>query len=71
DVIVWYTDGLTECPDAQGRQYGAPRLAQIIQHNGELPADQLRDAIIADVKQYMRGTRQSDDITVVVAEYAA
>lgn len=71
DVIVWYTDGLTECPDAQGRQYGPQRLAQLIQQHGMLPADKLRDALIADVRQYMQGTAQSDDITVVVAEYAA
>jgi len=71
DVIVWYTDGLTECPDAQGRPYGAKGLAAALQQHGQLPVEHLRDAVIADVRQHMAGTVQSDDITLVIAEYGA
>jgi serine phosphatase RsbU (regulator of sigma subunit) len=46
------------------------RLAAVLQQNGHLPAEQVRDAILADVRQYSRSMAQQDDITVVVTEYA-
>lgn len=69
DVIVWYTDGLTECRDAQQKLYGFQRLCQVVQQHGHLPAEQLRDAIVNDAREYSKGAAQQDDITVVIAEY--
>lgn len=69
DIIVWYTDGLTECRDGSDKLYGFQRLCQVVQANKDLPAELLRDAIVADAKQYSQGMPQQDDITVVVAQY--
>lgn len=69
DVVVWYTDGLTESRGNAGKQYGAQRLAQVIKANGHLNAENLRDAIMADVREFCGEKAQDDDLTVVVAEF--
>ena len=68
--MVWYTDGLTEARDGANRLYGTQRLAAALQANAHLPADALRDALLADVRAYSAGQPQRDDITVIVAEFS-
>nr|WP_037583964.1 SpoIIE family protein phosphatase [Stigmatella aurantiaca] len=70
DIIVWYTDGLTEARDAAGKLYGTQRLGAAVQNNAQLTAEGLRDAILADVRAFSAGQPQRDDITVVVAEFS-
>ncbi|MBZ4417816.1 PP2C family protein-serine/threonine phosphatase [Myxococcus sp. RHSTA-1-4] len=70
DVVVWYTDGLTESRDGSGRLYGTQRLAAAVQANAHLSAEALRDALLADARAYSAGQPQRDDITVVVAEFS-
>ena len=69
DVIVWYTDGVTESRDARGKAYGVQRLAATLQANVHLAAEALRDVILADVRAWSAGLPQQDDITVVIAEF--
>ncbi|MGQ0504615.1 MAG: PP2C family protein-serine/threonine phosphatase, partial [Myxococcaceae bacterium] len=69
DVYVWYSDGLTEAQNSQNQIYGLKRLAAVVQRNGHLPAESLRDAIVADVRQHTGNIPQNDDITLIVAEY--
>ena len=70
DIYVWFTDGLLETRDAAGTNYGWKGLSASVQRHGALPAEQLRDALIADVRAYAGAGKQEDDLTVVVAEYA-
>jgi phosphoserine phosphatase RsbU/P len=70
DIIVWYTDGLTESRDGAQKQYGTQRLAAAIQAHAHLSAEALRDAILADARAFSAGQPAHDDITVVVAEFA-
>ncbi len=70
DIIVWFTDGLTETRNAQGKMYGTQGLSAALQNNAHLSADALRDAILADVRAYGAGLQAQDDVTVVVAEYS-
>jgi sigma-B regulation protein RsbU (phosphoserine phosphatase) len=70
DVIVWYTDGLTESRDASQKQYGTQRLAAAIQSHSHLSAEALRDAILADARAFSAGLPAQDDITVIVAEFS-
>lgn len=70
DVIVYYTDGLTDAENPQGEPYGEQRLAQAIQrHAGKLNAIELRDAIIQDVTKFCDGTPPFDDLTMLVVRY--
>ncbi|MCP3137334.1 PP2C family protein-serine/threonine phosphatase [Pyxidicoccus xibeiensis] len=70
DVVVWYTDGLTEARDGAGKLYGTQRLAAAVQAHAHLSAEALRDALLADARAYSAGQPQRDDITVVVAEFS-
>ena len=70
DIVVWYSDGLTEARDGAGKLYGTQRLSATVQSNSQLSAEGLRDAILADVRAFSAGQPQRDDITVVVAEFS-
>ena len=63
DVIVLYSDGVTEAFNGRKQLYTEERLADVIGANHNLPAQQLLDAITADVKRHAGRARQSDDIT--------
>ena len=70
DIIVWYSDGLTEGRDASEKQYGTQRLAAALQANAHLSAEHLRDAILADARAFCAGQPAQDDVTVIVAEFS-
>ncbi|MBX7101823.1 MAG: SpoIIE family protein phosphatase [Myxococcaceae bacterium] len=71
DIVVWYTDGVTEARNAEGRLYETQRLTQALQRYANLPCEQLRDAVLADVNEFSAGRSQQDDMTVIVAEFGA
>jgi phosphoserine phosphatase RsbU/P len=66
DVLVIYTDGVTEANDTDDNEFGEDRLAQVVrQHRGADPA-QLLVAIQNAVQKFSAG-EQFDDLTLVVA----
>ncbi|KAA6456920.1 hypothetical protein DYQ86_24035 [Acidobacteria bacterium AB60] len=66
DLLVLYTDGVTECEDDCGEDYSQQRLLESIRQHGALPADELAAAVSKDVLEFSRG-RQFDDLTLIVA----
>jgi serine phosphatase RsbU (regulator of sigma subunit) len=68
DVIVLYTDGVTEAMDAQEEQYGTARLESLARRLASGPAHDLLAAIVADVEQFTGERHLSDDLTLVVAK---
>ncbi|HEY9661788.1 MAG TPA: SpoIIE family protein phosphatase, partial [Allocoleopsis sp.] len=66
DVVVLYTDGITEAINAQKQQYGLDRLRQVIQQHHNQSATEIRHAVIADVQQYIGTQKLRDDLTLVV-----
>jgi serine phosphatase RsbU (regulator of sigma subunit) len=66
DVIVLHSDGIYETRNAHEDVYGLDRIAQVIREQGGGTAEELREALLADVATF-RGTReQDDDVTLVV-----
>lgn len=65
DVIVMYTDGVTEALDEGEEEYGEERLAECILKNRSLDAEGIMDAVIDDVKKFTNNN-YSDDITMLV-----
>jgi sigma-B regulation protein RsbU (phosphoserine phosphatase) len=63
DFLLLYTDGVTEAPDAQGQEFGAGRLRQVIFDHRSAPAAALMEAL----NQAVGSLAPFDDITVVVA----
>src|SRR5206468_8118768 len=69
DLIVAFSDGVTEALDPAGEEYTDDRLlASARAHIGEDP-QQVLDALLADVKTFCADATQSDDVTVVMVRY--
>ncbi|EDN66610.1 Stage II sporulation E [Beggiatoa sp. PS] len=64
--IVLYTDGITEAQNLEEEQYGIERLCEVASHNWHLSAQEIQQAIVADVKQYIGTQKVFDDITLLV-----
>ncbi|MGH9591133.1 MAG: PP2C family protein-serine/threonine phosphatase [Terracidiphilus sp.] len=67
DLLVLYTDGVTEAMDDDGEEFGEIRLIDVIRRNRSLPARALAEAIGNEVIGF-GGGQQYDDITVVIAK---
>jgi len=67
DVVVFYSDGITEAENGNGEQFGEARLLELLHGCRGLSADQLLETIIGAVLDFSRN-EQLDDITLVVAQ---
>ena len=67
DVLVVFTDGVTEAVDGADREFGEGRLEAILRDNGTESAGALCDRIVSAVREFEAGAPQNDDITLVVA----
>lgn len=70
DLIVYYTDGLSEAENPQGDDYGEDRLMSIIEHNAGQSAAAVMKAILTDVEAFCAGQPLFDDLTVMIVRYA-
>ncbi|HWU88696.1 MAG TPA: SpoIIE family protein phosphatase [Kofleriaceae bacterium] len=66
DVLVWYTDGIVECENATGEQYGEKRFRASVRRAAALSAGEMRDAIVGEATSYFGDTPRKDDITMIV-----
>lgn len=66
DVVVLYTDGITEADNMTKEQYGLERLCRVISQNIEKTSAEIRQAVIEDVRSHIGEQRVYDDITLVV-----
>ena len=65
DVLLLYTDGVTEAESAQSAQFGMNRLQQAILEMRGRPARRVVEHLIKRVAEFAKGAPQSDDITCV------
>jgi sigma-B regulation protein RsbU (phosphoserine phosphatase) len=66
DIIVFYTDGITEAENNNDEHFGENRLVEIIRKNiNSSPAD-IKNFILDSVKNFSDGVPQQDDITLLV-----
>ena len=66
DVLVAYTDGLTEALNPAGREFGEKGLRRIIVLSAHLPARELIDKVVTSVREWCGETPPHDDLTLVV-----
>jgi phosphoserine phosphatase RsbU/P len=66
DVVVLYTDGITEAENDRGKLYGVDRLCHVICHHRHQSADRIRLAIVEDWRLYIGDRPIDDDITLLV-----
>lgn len=67
DILVLFSDGVTEAANPQDEDFGEARLAEVVAANAHRPAMEIVEAIEAAVHEFTQGAPAADDITVVVA----
>jgi sigma-B regulation protein RsbU (phosphoserine phosphatase) len=66
DVLVAYTDGVTEALNPEGEEFGECRLERVLAASTRLSADEISSAIVERVRQWCGSAPQHDDLTFVV-----
>ena len=66
DVVVLYTDGITEAENNMGVQYGLDKLCDIVKQNWQKSAQEIRKLVIENVRSHIGVQKIYDDITLVV-----
>lgn len=70
DIVVLYSDGITEAESSEGEEFGNERLETVLEGAADCPAEQTVAAIVAAVDAFTAGEAQRDDQTIVVARSA-
>jgi phosphoserine phosphatase len=66
DILGLITDGVFECEDAEGQQFGEAGVERLVREHQARPMDELRDLLLEAVKTHQGDGPQADDITVVL-----
>lgn len=66
DLLVLYSDGITEAWTKDKKPYGLNRLREKIIEYAPLNAEQIVENIIQDIDSFTKGAEQHDDMTLVV-----
>jgi phosphoserine phosphatase RsbU/P len=68
DMLVFYTDGVTEAEDASGEQFGVERLSAVVRRGAQLTAEQLMRNIFESSAGFSGENGFRDDVTILVAK---
>jgi sigma-B regulation protein RsbU (phosphoserine phosphatase) len=66
DILVLYTDGVTDAEGAGGEMFGLDRLASIVASSNHLSSQEILDRILKEVFAFSADEEQFDDITAMV-----
>src|SRR5262249_2319849 len=69
DLLLLYSDGVTEAFDARGDAYGPERLRQSLSASDGAGAMDIVEKVHAGVAAFAAGAQQSDDITLFAVRY--
>ena len=68
DVLVIYSDGVTEAASPNGEEFGPTRLYEVVSRNVDASAAGIRDRIESALTKFSQGTQAADDITLVIVK---
>ena len=66
DLLLLYTDGVTEAHDPKNELYGIDRLMHVVGENAGRSGEEILSDVIRDVKAFSEGAPQFDDITMMI-----
>lgn len=66
DILVVYTDGVTEALNQNGEQFGKARLMEIIQQNYNKTSAEIQECVMDELIRFIGTKQRNDDITVFV-----
>lgn len=70
DLLVLYTDGVSEAMNAARESFGLVRLVAVLQENRTRPVSEVIDAVRAAITSFTGGSPQADDLTLLVLRYS-
>jgi serine phosphatase RsbU (regulator of sigma subunit) len=68
DILVVYSDGLTDAQNQQEEMFGEERLLKIIREEAPLGSHAVERKFLQAIEEFTQGMPQTDDITFVVVE---
>jgi sigma-B regulation protein RsbU (phosphoserine phosphatase) len=68
DVLVFYTDGVTEAENLLAEEFGMDRLSAVVQRGASLSAEALMDDIFSSAANFSKELGFSDDVTILVVK---
>jgi serine phosphatase RsbU (regulator of sigma subunit)/CheY-like chemotaxis protein len=69
DVLLVFTDGVTEALDRDNRLYSDDRLIETVQGIHDISADSVLKGVRDSVDEFALGAEQADDITMIALQY--
>ncbi len=69
DLLVLYTDGLTECKDNGREEFGMERLREVVKINADKDVTEIRNAIIDELTTFAGKGGVNDDLTVLIVKF--
>jgi PAS domain S-box-containing protein len=66
DLILFYTDGLTEAENAHGEFFGLERVRDIVRQSADQAPQAIIDALMQQLKQFRQNEKLVDDVTLMV-----
>ncbi|WP_320046003.1 PP2C family protein-serine/threonine phosphatase [uncultured Ilyobacter sp.] len=66
DILLYYTDGITEAENSKREMFGIERLKEVIYDNREKSAENVKKAILDSINSFRGNYEQVDDLTFVV-----
>jgi sigma-B regulation protein RsbU (phosphoserine phosphatase) len=66
DVLVVYSDGITEAENPHDEMFGEERFKEIICEYASAGCAQLEDQILDSIREFTEGMAQTDDMTCVI-----
>lgn len=69
DILLLYTDGITEAKNLKNEQYGSEGLKTSLMKHIDKPIELLKEGLIEDLKTFLGGNKLDDDYTLTVVGF--
>jgi sigma-B regulation protein RsbU (phosphoserine phosphatase) len=69
DIMMLYSDGVTEAQNLAGEEFGEARLVAVMERHSRGTADVILEQTINAVKEFAHGAEQYDDVTALVVKF--
>ena len=69
DVLLLYTDGITEAKNIKNEEYGYDRIKNILDQSHDLSCDQIIKKLTTDLYNFIEDKHPEDDFSVMVTKF--
>jgi serine phosphatase RsbU (regulator of sigma subunit) len=70
DIFLFFTDGLSEAMNGRSELFGERRLRDLIERSDGLETEDLKEAILGEIRSFVGEASQHDDMTMVILKVA-